>query len=226
VSAGFRIFSAAPAPPAELVRELAVQAVSHLSDSMGRSQTASGLRPLHNGKTTLCGPALTVRTVPGDHLMVQKALDLARPGDVVVVDACGVMETAMVGEVMTRYAASRGVAGFVIDGAIRDADFVSGQALPVYARGISPRGPARFGPGEIHVDVAIGGMVIHSGDIICGDADGLVAVRVADAASVLAAARALHAREREMVQAIVDGKLDRGWIDETLRSRGCEMGGH
>lgn len=223
MSAGFRIL-AAPAAPADLISELASQAVSHLSDSMGRAQTASALRPMHGSGTRLCGPALTVRTAPGDHLMVQKALDLARPGDVIVVDACGVLETAMIGELMTRYAASRGIAGFVIDGAIRDADDIAAREMPVYARGISPRGPARFGPGEINVAVAVAGMVVHPGDILCGDADGLVAVPVADAPAVLAAAQALKAKELLTLNAIAGGVLDRSWIDETLRARGCDMG--
>ena len=224
MTVGFRILSAPPPAPALLLLALAAQAVSHLSDSMGRSQTTSALRPMHSGRTLLCGQALTVRTAPGDHLMVQKALDLAWPGDVIVVDTCCALETAMIGELMTRYAAGRGIAGFVIDGAIRDAADIAARDLPVYARSVSPRGPARFGPGEINVDVSISGMVVHPGDVICGDADGLVAVPVADAEHVLAASQALQARETTTLKAIAEGNLDRSWIDETLRSRGCDMG--
>jgi RraA family protein len=221
---GFRIQTMPERVPAALIEAFATQAVSHLSDSMSRTQTAAAaLRPMHSGPTTLCGPALTVRVPPGDHLMVQKALDLAEPGDVIVVDAGGLVEVAMIGDIMTRYAARRGIAGFVIDGAIRDAAEIAARDLPVYARAVTPRGPSRLGPGEIHAVVSIGGMVVHPGDIIVGDADGVVAVPRADADVVLAAARALRVKEENTFRAIAEGKLDRSWIDETLRSRGYDL---
>ncbi|MDB5852011.1 MAG: methyltransferase [Herminiimonas sp.] len=219
---GFRIQTMPARLAASLIEAFAQQAVSHLSDSMGRTQTAAAaIRPMHGGATVLCGPALTVRVPPGDHLMVQKALDLAEPGDVIVVDAGGLVEVAMIGDIMTTYATQRGIAGFVIDGAIRDAAEIAGRNLPVYARGVSPRGPSRLGPGEIHAVVSVGGMVVHPGDIIVGDADGVVAVPRADVEEVLAAARALRVKEENTFRAIAEGRLDRAWIDEVLRARGC-----
>jgi regulator of RNase E activity RraA len=221
---GFRIQTMPERVPTALIEAFATQAVSHLSDSMSRTQTAAAaIRPMHSGAITLCGPAFTVRVPPGDHLMVQKALDLAEPGDVIVVDAGGFVEVAMIGDIMTTYAARRGIAGFLIDGAIRDAAEIAGRGLPVYARGITPRGPSRLGPGEIHAAVSVGGMVVHPGDIIVGDADGVVAVPRADADAVLAAARALHAKEEDTFRAITEGKLDRSWIDDTLRSRRYDL---
>ena len=89
--------------------------------------------------------------------MVHKAIDLAAPGDVIVVDAGGMLEQAIIGEIMTSLAAKRGVAGFVIDGAIRDARSSPPRPFPVYARGVTHRGPYKNGPGEINVPVSIGG---------------------------------------------------------------------
>lgn len=210
-----------PSRPADaLVRQLSEQEVSHLSDSMGRAHTAAAaLRPLHGGGTKLCGPAFTVWVPPGDHLMVQKALDLAARGDVIVVDAAGFLEAAMIGEIMTAYAAARGIAGFVIDGAIRDLADISRRSMPVYARGTTPRGPTRLGPGRINIPVCVGGMVVHPGDIIVGDADGVVCVPAAIAEQTLTLARSLRDKEKRTLQAIAEGTLDRSWIDEALHAQ-------
>lgn len=204
-----------------LIQQLSEQEVSHLSDSMGRAHTAAAaIRPLHGGGTKLCGTALTVWVPPGDHLMVQKALDLAERGDIIVVDAGGLVEVAMIGEIMTAYAASRGIAGFVIDGAIRDLADISRRSLPVYARGATPRGPSRVGPGQINIPVCVGGMVVQPGDLIVGDADGVVCVPAADAERILAAALLLREKEKKTLQAIADGTWDRSWIDGVLHAQG------
>lgn len=219
----FRILPSAPPPAADLVAALSEQASSHLTDSQGRARAISGVvRAMHRGGR-LCGPALTVRTTPGDNLLVHKAIDLARPGDVIVVDAGGALDCAIIGDLVTSYAATRRVAGFVIDGAIRDSEEIASRDLPVYARGITPRGPSKEGPGEINVPVSIGGTVVHPGDIVVGDADGVVIVPVADAQAALDAARALRAKEAVTLQKIAAGTLERGWIDEALKARGCEF---
>ncbi len=218
---GFRVLPAAPRPAKELVAALAQHATSNLCDSMGRSHNVSGaLQPRHRS-AKLCGPALTVRTAPGDNLLVHKAIDLALPGDVIVVDGGGASDAALIGDIMTSYALTRGVGGFVIDGAVRDIEELAKRDLPVYARWISPRGPTREGPGEINIPVGIGGTVVHPGDIVVGDADGLVIVPVAQASAVLAAVEALLAKERTLLDSIAKGSVDRRWVDETLRTRGC-----
>jgi RraA family protein len=215
---GFAIHASPPAPPAGVVQTLAALSVSHLSDVMLRSRTTGALRPFALPTARLCGPALTVRVAVGDHLMVQKALDLAQPGQVIVVDARGFLEAAMVGEIMTRYARSRGIAGFVIDGAIRDLDYITTQDLPVYARGATPAGPTRRGPGEINVPVQVGGMVVAPGDIICGDLDGLVSVPPASALQLAEQVESLQRKEHASLKAIEAGTLDRAWVDEALRA--------
>lgn len=219
---GFRIWAAPSAPPAAAVQALTGLAVSNISDVLQRSRTTGALRPYAQPTARLCGPALTVRVAVGDHLMVQKALDLAKPGDVIVVDAHGCLEAAMAGEVMTRYARSKGIAGLVIDGAIRDLDYISAHDFPVYARGVTPAGPTRRGPGEINLAVQVGGMVVAPGDLICGDLDGLVSVPPDAALQVAQQVHALVQKEQAALAAIEAGKLDRGWIDDALRANGFD----
>jgi RraA family protein len=196
--------------------------VANVSDCMAR-MTAGGprLRPMHKaGK--LAGPALTVKTRPGDNLMIHKALEMAEPGDVIVVDGGGDLTNALIGELMTTYAMTRKVAGFVIDGAIRDLDVIGAGSFPVYAAGVTHRGPYKDGPGEINVPIAIDGMVIHPGDLMLGDPDGLLCVPMANAEEILAAARKKVALEKTMMQDIQGGKLDQAWVDAKLKSLGCD----
>ena len=143
----------------------------------------------------LFGLALTVRTTPGDNLLVQKAVDLARPGEVIVIDGGGSAARALVGGNICRRAARRGVGGFVVDGAIRDLDVISTSDLPVYARYVTPRGPTREGHGAINVPLKIDGVVVRPGDVILGDLDGLVCVPRAEAAALIPKARHLAVQD-------------------------------
>jgi RraA family protein len=221
---GFRIMPFAPAASAALVRDLAATATAHLSDNMNRLYSVSAaLRPYHKGGR-FAGPALTVKASPGDNLMVHKAIDIARPGDVIVVDAAGMLEQAIIGEIMSALAASRGVAGMVIDGAIRDADALRLSSFPVYARGVTHRGPYKNGPGEINVPVSIGGLVVNPGDIVVGDDDGLIVLAADLAPEVLERARAQAAEESALLDAIRGGgTVDRSWVDRSLREKGCDF---
>lgn len=224
MTAGFRILPMSARPARELVAALAEMVTPHLSDNMGRLQgAAAAIRPMHGGGAKLAGPAFTVRVPAGDNLMVHKAIDIAMPGDVIVVDAAGMLEQAIIGDIMTSHAAKRGIAGFVIDGAIRDAAEIAARPFPVFARGATHRGPYKNGPGEINVPVSIGGMVVRPGDIVVGDADGVVAVPQADAEAVLAAAREQKKKEDASLAAIAASTFDRKWVDETLRAKGCRF---
>jgi RraA family protein len=173
----------------------------------------------------MVGTAFTVRTRPGDNLMVHKAIDMAAPGDVIVVEAGGALENAIIGELMSNWAARRGVAGMVIDGAIRDSEALSESDFPVYAAGVSHRGPWKDGPGEINVPVSIGGMIVRPGDLVAGDHDGVIAIAQEDAERVIAAAEAQFRKEQAALAAIAAGNWDRKWVDEALAARGCDMTG-
>lgn len=220
---GFRVLPFGPQPDAALLAQLSTVAAAHLSDIMHRMPAAaSEIRPYHKGGR-LIGPALTVRVPPGDNLMVHKAIDIARPGDVIVVDAGGITTQAIIGEIMSLLAQTRGVAGMVIDGSIRDAGAIAASPFPVYARGVTHRGPYKNGPGEINVPVSIGGLVIRPGDIVVGDEDGLLALPPEEAAVIAKAAVAYAQKEEEILAAIRARRLDRSWVDETLRQKGCTL---
>ncbi len=198
--------------------------VANVSDCMSRmSAGGATLRPMH-AEGVLAGPAFTVKTRPGDNLMVHKALDIAASGDVIVVDAGGDLTNAIIGEIMMNHAVKRGLAGIVIHGAIRDYGTIRRQNWPVYAAGVTHRGPYKDGPGEIGGSVAFDGMVIEPGDLILGDDDGLVCVPFHATAKVLADTQAKQAAEVKTLAAIAAGQpTDRSWIDKALDRLGCEF---
>jgi len=196
--------------------------VANVSDCMWR-MTAGGsrLRPMHDG-ARMGGAAITVKSRPGDNLMIHKALDMAEAGDVLVVDAGGDLSNALFGELMLTYAASRKLGGIVLNGAVRDVDVLRGQSLPVYAAGVTHRGPYKDGPGEINVPIAIDGMVIQPGDLILGDADGFLCVPFADAEEVLAASQKKVALEQQTMKNLAAGTHDTSWVDQRLKQIGCD----
>lgn len=220
---GFRVLPSPARAPARLLEALRPLPTSNISDNMARHYGAAcGLRPYHRG-AKMIGTAFTVKTRSGDNLMTHKAIDMAAPGDVILVDAGGTLDHAIIGEIMTSIAARRGVAGIVIDGAIRDSDAIAAGDFPVYARGVTHRGPYKDGPGEINVTITIDGMVVNPGDLIVGDADGVLAIPQAEAEAIIALAAAQKAREDKTLAEIAAGTLDRSWVDKMLRDKGCTL---
>lgn len=218
---GLRILQRRRAVELDLAHQFLEIPVANVSDCMAR-MTAGGarLRPMHAGGR-MAGPALTVKTRPGDNLMIHKALAMARAGDVIVVDAGGDLTNALIGEIMVGDAILQKLGGIVINGAIRDADEIRSLSLPVFAAGVTHRGPYKDGPGEINVPVAIDGMVIEPGDLMLGDGDGLLCVPYGQARELLEAAHAKQVFEAKMVAEIADGSYDRGWVDAKLTQLGC-----
>lgn len=218
---GFRILKRNRVASEDLVSAFAKLPVANVSDSMSR-MTAGGacLRPMH-ASGGMAGVALTVKARPGDNLMLHKAIDMAVPGDVIVMDAGGDTTNALFGEMMLAYAIKRGVAGLVLNGAIRDSDAMKEVNHPVFAVGVTHRGPYKDGPGEINVPIAIDGMVVHPGDIILGDGDGVLCVPIDEAETILKAAQAKLAAETRQMEAIEEGTNDRSWVDATLKRLGC-----
>ena len=197
--------------------------VSTISDSLERMAGAVGIEAVGDslsslGGRAMVGRAMTVRTRPGDNLAVHKALDLTEPGDVLVVDARGEMVNAILGELMAEYAALREVAGLVVDGAVRDRQSLSQGQVPVFAKGFSHLGPYKSGPGEIHGTVTIGGVIVQDGDVIVGDADGVVVVPRARATEALESAERIVESEAQQQKAIRSGTWDRSWIDATAET--------
>lgn len=221
MSEGFRIKKTWDRVDPALVEAFRPLPVANVSDGMWRMDSGgAGLRPMHRDGP-LAGPAFTVRSRPGDNLLLHKAIDMAEPGDVIVCDAGGDTTNSLFGELMLAHAIRRGVAGLVLNGAVRDCDALYQRNLPVYALGVTHRGPYKDGPGEIGFAIALGGMVIQPGDLVLGDADGVLAVPRASAAEVLERTQAkLKAEEKQMAE-IENGTVDRAWVDKTLEARGC-----
>jgi regulator of RNase E activity RraA len=218
---GFQIVKRTRKVTQETIHQYRDVPVANISDCMSR-MTGGGatLRPMHDG-AYLSGPAFTVKTRPGDNLMIHKALDLAEPGDIIVVDAGGDLTNSLVGELMVGYAIKRGLGGMVINGAIRDSAILRAGSFPVYAAGVTHRGPYKDGPGEINVPIAIGGMVVNPGDLIVGDADGLLCIPFDEVDALYAEVNKKVLLEAEVIANIRKGTHDTSWIDGKLRSLGC-----
>ncbi|MFO8059069.1 MAG: RraA family protein, partial [Bacillota bacterium] len=158
-----------------------------------------------------------------DNLMLHKAVDMFRPGDVLVVDTGGDRSRAVIGGLMGRRAQSMGLAGLVVDGLVRDIQDLRSLGLGVWARGVTPAGPYKNGPGEIGFPVSIGGIPINAGDLIVADDDGVICVRYEDMSEVLSAAQAVVTRESNTLEGLKKGVTpDRTWVDSTLECKGCE----
>jgi len=196
---------------------------SIISDNLNRMTGTWQLAPRHRPGVALLGPALTVRVREGDNLMIHKALQLGKPGDVLVVDGAGALERALFGDIMKNVAKMRGFAGIVIDGAIRDAAAYREDSWPCYARGVCHRGPYKDGPGEINVPVSISGMVVNPGDIVVGDDDGVVFITPAEAREVAAASRKKADAEAQTLDSVARRAYDDRWIDEILKAKSVKL---
>ncbi|ARP85374.1 RraA family protein [Bordetella genomosp. 9] len=216
---GMRELPAPPVAPAAVLEALAGIVTPHLSDNLARREGIAGLRR-YNGRGKLVGTALTVKTRPGDNLMIYRAMMQIQPGHVLVVDAGGDLSNAVLGEIMKRYLQQHGCAGVVVDGAIRDVAAFEADSFPCYARGHIHRGPYKDGPGEVNVPVSIGGQVVHPGDIVVGDEDGLVSFPADQAETLIAAARAHAEKEARIMAEIATGERTQSWMQAAFAVRG------
>ena len=205
---GKRICTNIQRPNISIVEKFRGIPVANISDSMNRLFCMhSGIKPMGQGKRLL-GTAFTVKAPQGDNLLFNKALSLALPGDVIVVDACGDLNQSVCGDIMFQYAEKKGIAGFIIDGCIRDVDYLQNRDFPVYARGVTPRGPYKIGVGEINSDISCGNQVVHPGDILVGDSDGVVVIRPADAEKIYQDVLAVIEREATCDRIIAEGQWE------------------
>lgn len=222
---GFRIRTAIDRPPADVIERFSSLDVALVSDVMNRLYTARpGLRPVSpSDDATLVGPACTVKVYPGDNLMLHAALDIAEPGDVVVVDTAGNETSAVLGDMIANKAKSRGIAGFVVDGLVRDVVGIIESGMPVFARGTTPRGPLHRGPGELNHPIVCGGVSVQAGDVMLASRDGVVIVPGAHAEAVADRVFAKSDREADYVAAVKRGEFSNDWVDDLLRRSGCEF---
>ena len=195
-------------PDPKLVEAFRGMPVANIDDNMGRTAAVhQSIRPLN--KVHLVGVAYTIKVPQGDNLMFHKAMDLAKPGDVIVIDAGGFDDRSIFGELMATYCKVRGVAGLVVDGAIRDQEALCEMDMPIYAKSTTPNGPYKNGPGEINVPVVIGGLIV---------------IPPEQAQEVLEKTRATMEKEAKIMEDILTkGTYIRPGVDEKLNEIGCDM---
>jgi RraA family protein len=221
---GFRIKGSFERLDAELMREFAGYDTPDVSDLLNRmAAVAPAIHCLTGEHHQLVGPACTVRVHPADNLMVHKSLDVAQPGDVVVIDAGGTSVNATLGNLVCAKAQHLGIAGFIIDGYVRDLPKIKPLDFPVFARGATTTGPLHHGPGEINYPICCGGIVVNPGDVVVADAAGVVIVPRDHAVDILERLHAFAARNREYFAACQQGNFSNQWVQDTVQSSGCEI---
>jgi 4-hydroxy-4-methyl-2-oxoglutarate aldolase len=216
---GFRVLSAPPRLNDDLLARFRGLASATLADAMGRFNFMdAGIRS--RSGLSMCGLAVTVNCRPADNLMVHKALDVAQAGDIVVVATGGGANTAVFGDLMCRAAVAKKLGGVVVDGAIRDVEGITHLGFPAFSRSVSPGSCDKDGPGEVNVPISCGGTVVAAGDIVVGDADGVVVIPRAHAEEVLGLVAQVVDRERARIREIEGGMHIKADIDDALRKKG------
>lgn len=226
MSIGNRIFLKKTEAPQELLDAFSTIPAANISDTMGR---LVGMHPRIKLQSAPKNPinvgrALTIKTRSGDNLMLHKALNMAKPGDVIILsNDGGESYRSLIGEIMFTYLASRGAAGIIIDGPIRDIDAVRKMEMPIYATGTNPAGPYKEGPGEINVPISCGGISINPGDIIVMDEDGVIVIPLQEAETVLKNARAFQEKDEAKLLAAQEGRAKREWVDALIEKKEVEI---
>ncbi|NML47520.1 RraA family protein [Ramlibacter sp. G-1-2-2] len=205
---------------ADLVRQASEFQAAILADVNGRRGALHGRIAALRPRMKLCGPALTVDVRPGDNLMIHAAIALAKPGDVLVIDGKSDQTAALMGTIMMTACKQLGLAGVVIDGAVRDSLEIDEMDYPVFAFGTNPNGPTKNVPGRIGHPVSIGGVTVRSGDLIVADADGVVALERERVEALLPLARKKVEDEAARIAAIKKGNTAASWLDAALRTAG------
>jgi len=220
---GFRVIRRSSRPDASLVQRFAELNTADLSDAMNRSGTMDrAIAPVFRPVKRVVGPAVTVSAPTGAFNMVKIGMEQTRAGDVLVVNARGALNGALVGGNVCRGLAHRGLAGLVADGAVRDANEIQEDGLATFARGVTTVMGPIDGPGEVNVPIACGGVVVHPGDIVVADEDGIVVIRPAEAEEVLAATAKLEASHAAVQPVLLRGEVTNiAKIEQSLRDQGC-----
>lgn len=203
---------------AELVREAATLPASILADVYGRRGTVSGRVAALSPTMKVAGPALTVEVRPGDNLMIHAALSIAKSGDVIIVDGKADQTCALIGEIMVSQAIAIGVAGMVLDAAVRDVEALRAKSFPVFSFGSNPCGPTKRVSGRVNHPISIGGISVNPGDLVVGDADGVVVIERERVAEMVELGRKKVADERKRLDGIARREqLTPGWLAPALK---------
>lgn len=225
MSAGLRIFTKRKLPDPALVEAFSKLPTANICDCMERLGVMSAeIKLISNPRAAnFAGTAVTVRTREGDNLMLHAAIDLAGPGDVIVVDNEGARNRSLAGAIMFGYCMFKKISGLVIDGPIRDLEEAREMDWHLYATGATSRGPYKIGPGEVNVPICCGGVTVRPGDIIVGDLDGILVIPQEDAKAILEKAIPFAAKDAEKSANAPLGKLDRSWVAKQLAAAKVEI---
>ena len=205
----------------EVTAKAATFAASILADVAGRRGALDGRIAALAPGMRLAGPAFTVEVRAGDNLMIHAAMAMARPGDVLVIDGKGDRSCALMGSIMINACKKLGLGGVVVDAAVRDTEELRELGFPVYAVGSNPNGPTKFVPGRINWPISCGGVAVRPGDLVVGDADGVIVIEREKAQSLLELATRKVADERKRLDDIAAGRdLRPKWLDGALRAAG------
>jgi regulator of RNase E activity RraA len=209
----------------ELVKKGSQFAPSIFSDVNDRRGALHGRIAALRPHMKLAGPALTVEVRPGDNLMIHAAMSLAKPGDVLVIDGKGDQTAALMGTIMLTACRKMGIAGVVIDGAVRDSNEIAEMDYPVFSVGTNPNGPTKNIPGRIGHPISIGGVTVHAGDFIVADCDGVVAIEKDRLESLLPLAQKKVDDEASRIAAIKSGNTTPAWLNSALIAAGVLKAG-
>lgn len=214
---GLRIRSSWQRPGELLLRSFGQAASSQIADVMGRlGAMDSGIKPMWSSPRII-GAALTVWCHSADNLMLHKAIAMAQPGDILVVNTQNNVTNSPFGELLATSARAMDISGVIVDGTVRDGSSFEKLPMAVYARALCPNGCNRDGGGEIGATIACGGVAVRPGDVLVADRDGVAVVPLEDAAEVAAAAVAKLRQEEERLREIHAGVVLRSEVDEHLR---------
>jgi RraA family protein len=221
---GFRVKLDFPRPEPELLEGFQRHATPDISDLLNRLYAVDpAIRCLTGDHHVLYGPACTVKVFPGDNLMVHKALDVAQPGDIIVVDAGGSTQNAVLGDLISTKARHRGIAGVIVDGLVRDLPGIVPLDFPVFARGTTPIGPLHRGPGEINYPICCGGVVVNPGDLVAADAAGIIVIPREIARELLDRLDLHDATNRAYLESVRRGDFSNRWVDQLLEEHECPI---
>ena len=189
-----------------LITELSQFSAATIHEALGKSgNLPSAIKPI-NATMKICGPAYTVKTMPRDNILLHRAYAYAKPGDVIVASCSGFYEAGYWGDLMSLGAKTKGIAGLVIDGCIRDADDIEAMGFTVFSRGLCILGTSNHGDGTLNEPIIIGDILINPGDIIVGDRDGVVVVPQSRIEEAIEKSKAREAKEENVRQQLREGK--------------------
>ncbi len=204
----------------ELVAEAAQFQAAILADVAGRRGTMHGRISALRPNMKVAGPALTVEVRPGDNLMIHAAIAMAKPGDVLVIDGKADQTSALMGTIMMTACRQLGIAGVIMDGAVRDSLEIEEMDYPVFSVGTNPNGPTKNIGGRIGHPVSCGGVTVNPGDLVVADADGIVVVERAKVAGLIPGCHKKVADEAKRIAQIKEGNTAASWLVSSLRAAG------